>query len=189
LELTTKRSNFWYILPIVLGLLGGVIAYFVLRKSDSKKAKICLIIGFGISTVWWIGVFASSGTSETNPKETTPIPIPIPIPTLTPLPEFDPEVVESALKNIPDMQALPREVLQQCKAVKSYSDYLIFATAVAVMSEDLTQTLKLMDTALSSLELQGYDKHPKVGPLIREARSLAGESGDCVRDLVSRYDN
>jgi len=28
----TPRSYAWYLLPIVLGLLGGVIAYFVLRK-------------------------------------------------------------------------------------------------------------------------------------------------------------
>jgi len=70
LELTTKRSNFWYILPLVLGLLGGIIAYFVLRKSDSKKAKICLIIGIGISAVW-TGAIASSSTSEINSKVPT----------------------------------------------------------------------------------------------------------------------
>lgn len=67
MELTTKRSNFWYILPLVLGLGGGILAYFVLRASDSKKAKICLIIGIGISVVW-TGAIASSGTSETNSK-------------------------------------------------------------------------------------------------------------------------
>ena len=70
MELTTKRSNFWYILPLVLGLLGGIIAYFVLRKSDSKKAKICLIIGIGISAVW-TGAIASSSTSEINSKVPT----------------------------------------------------------------------------------------------------------------------
>lgn len=67
MELTTKRSNFWYILPLVLGLGGGILAYFVLRESDSKKAKICLIIGIVISAVW-TGAIASSGTSETNSK-------------------------------------------------------------------------------------------------------------------------
>lgn len=40
-----KRSNFWYLLPIFLGIIGGIIAYFVLRKSDSSKARNCLLIG------------------------------------------------------------------------------------------------------------------------------------------------
>ena len=41
----TERSKFWYLLPIVFGIVGGLIAYLVLRKSDSKKARNCLIIG------------------------------------------------------------------------------------------------------------------------------------------------
>jgi len=202
-----------------------------------------------ISAVWWIGVFASSGTSETNSKVTT-----------TEKTErekiaeqkiyeeksaeqiiaeekradqiiaeekradqiiaeqkiadqrdaenkriyqelqreaerqkelqtkFDPKIVQSALENIPDMQALPREVLKQCKAVKSFSDYLILGTAVGLMSEDFTQTLIQMDAVLSVLELAGYDEHPEVGPLIKETRRLAGESGDCIIDLVNRYE-
>ena len=46
------RSKFWYLLPIVFGFAGGIfgiiggsIAYLVLRKSDPKKGKYCLIIG------------------------------------------------------------------------------------------------------------------------------------------------
>lgn len=185
MELTTKRSNFWYILPIVLGLLGGVIAYFILRKSDSKKAKICLILGIGISVIW-TGAIASSGTSESDSKVTTTTPTPTPTPPTSP--EFDPIRVQDALKNIPGMQELPREVLKQCKAVKSLSDYQTLVIAVGLMDEDLTITLKLIDVALSIYELEGLDKHPKVGPLIRETRSLAGESGDCLIDLVNRYE-
>jgi len=33
------RSSWWYLLPILLGILGGLIAYFVLRKDDPKLAK------------------------------------------------------------------------------------------------------------------------------------------------------
>lgn len=47
-----KRSPFWYLLPIIVGLVGGIfgivggiIAYFILKSSDPKKAKYCLIIG------------------------------------------------------------------------------------------------------------------------------------------------
>ncbi len=240
MELTTKRSNFWYILPIVLGLLGGVIAYFVLRKSDSKKAKICLILGIGISAVWWIGVFASSGTSETNSKVTTTEKTQEEKIAEQKIYEeksaeqiiaeekradqiiaeqkiadqrdaenkriyqelqreaerqkelqskFDPIIVASAKKNIPDMLALPKGILAQCKAVKSFSDYETFAIVIGLMSEDLTQIMLEINVVLSALELDGYDKHPEVGPLIRETRSVAGETGDCITDLVSRYAN
>jgi len=38
------RSNWWFLLPIFLGLIGGVIAYFVLRHDDPRKAKNCLYL-------------------------------------------------------------------------------------------------------------------------------------------------
>ena len=44
------RSRWWYLVPIIFGLVGGVIGYFALRKDDPKKAKNCLIIG-GILTI------------------------------------------------------------------------------------------------------------------------------------------
>jgi len=40
-----QRSNWWYLLPIFLGIIGGIIAYFVLRNDDRKKAKKCLYLG------------------------------------------------------------------------------------------------------------------------------------------------
>ena len=49
-----SRSNFWYLLPIFLGLIGGIIAYFVLRKDDPKKAKNCLYLGIILAI---IGIF------------------------------------------------------------------------------------------------------------------------------------
>ena len=45
------RSNWWFLLPILMGLIGGIIAYFVLRGDDPNKAKNCLYLGlilFGI---------------------------------------------------------------------------------------------------------------------------------------------
>ena len=48
------RSNIWYLLPIFLGLIGGVIAYFVLRTDDPKKAKNCLYLGIVLAI---IGIF------------------------------------------------------------------------------------------------------------------------------------
>jgi len=48
------RSNIWYLLPIFLGLIGGVIAYFVLRTDDPKKANNCLYLGIVLAI---IGIF------------------------------------------------------------------------------------------------------------------------------------
>lgn len=48
------RSNAWFLLPIFLGIIGGVIAYFVLRNDDPKKAKNCLYLGIVLAI---IGIF------------------------------------------------------------------------------------------------------------------------------------
>lgn len=45
------RSNWWFLLPILLGLIGGIIAYFVLRHDDSGKAKNCLYLGIALAAV------------------------------------------------------------------------------------------------------------------------------------------
>ena len=40
-----QRSNWWYLLPIFFGIIGGIIAYFAIRKDDRTKAKKCLYLG------------------------------------------------------------------------------------------------------------------------------------------------
>ena len=40
-----RRSNWWYLLPIFLGIIGGIIAYFALRRDDREKAKKCMYLG------------------------------------------------------------------------------------------------------------------------------------------------
>ena len=42
---STPRSRWWYLLPIFLDIVGGIIAYFVLRHDDPQKAKNCLLLG------------------------------------------------------------------------------------------------------------------------------------------------
>ncbi len=32
------RSDLWYLLPMFVGLLGGIIVFVILRNSDPKKA-------------------------------------------------------------------------------------------------------------------------------------------------------
>lgn len=55
------RSNAWFLLPIFFGVIGGIIAYFILRKDDPRKAQNCLYLGiafmvFGIILNLFIGV-------------------------------------------------------------------------------------------------------------------------------------
>ena len=45
MEPERQRSNWWYLLPIFLGIIGGIIAYFALRNDDREKAKKCLYLG------------------------------------------------------------------------------------------------------------------------------------------------
>ena len=50
------RSRWWYLLPIFFHIIGGVIAYFVLKDEDPKKAKNCLWLGIVLIAVE-IGLF------------------------------------------------------------------------------------------------------------------------------------
>ena len=40
-----KRSNWWYIVPILFGIIGGIIGYYALRRDDPQKAKKCFYLG------------------------------------------------------------------------------------------------------------------------------------------------
>ena len=39
------RSNAWFLLPILFGMIGGIIAFFILRGDDPRKARNCLYVG------------------------------------------------------------------------------------------------------------------------------------------------
>ncbi len=39
------KSNLWFLLPIFFGIIGGIIAFFILRKNDPRKARNCLYLG------------------------------------------------------------------------------------------------------------------------------------------------
>jgi len=45
------RSLWWVILPVFLEIIGGVIAYFVLRRDDYKLAKFCLQLGIVLTII------------------------------------------------------------------------------------------------------------------------------------------
>ena len=40
-----RRSSLWFLLPIVFNIFGGVVAYFVIRDDDPKRARSCLLLG------------------------------------------------------------------------------------------------------------------------------------------------
>lgn len=57
-----KVSNWWYLVPIFLGIIGGLIAWVVNKDVNPKKAKKLLIIGIVIPIVWIIGYFGIMGS-------------------------------------------------------------------------------------------------------------------------------
>ncbi len=62
--MTQQRSPFWYLLPIFLGIIGGIIVYFALKNTDKQKAKRALVIGIIISIPLfaWISLQITFGT-------------------------------------------------------------------------------------------------------------------------------
>ena len=46
-----KSSRLWYLAPIFLGIIGGLVAYLMLKKINPKLAKRCLIVGILIIVI------------------------------------------------------------------------------------------------------------------------------------------
>jgi hypothetical protein len=45
-ETEDRPSVAWYLVPILFGIIGGLIMYFALRGRDERMAKLGLIVGF-----------------------------------------------------------------------------------------------------------------------------------------------
>jgi hypothetical protein len=103
--------------------------------------------------------------------------------------EFDPNIVAAAKESIPVFQDAFRTVLDQCNAVNSRYDYVVFASAITIAQEQIMESTEQMNAALSVLELMGYDKHASIGPMIKETRQLAGAAGDCITFVQNKYGN
>lgn len=56
-----KPSKLWYLLPIFLNIIGGVIGYFLLKDRDRKFAERLLIIGLVMIAVAWVANFLLAG--------------------------------------------------------------------------------------------------------------------------------
>jgi len=46
-----RRSNWWFLLPVVFTIAGGLVAYFAIRCDDAPKARNCLYLGIAITAV------------------------------------------------------------------------------------------------------------------------------------------
>ncbi len=66
-----KRSAAWYLLPIFVGVIGGIIGYFAVRHDDPSMAKKLLYVGIGITAA---GIIISVVTNFSIPEQfyTTP---------------------------------------------------------------------------------------------------------------------
>ena len=61
-----KRSNWWYLLPIFFGIIGGIIAYFALRRDDREKAKKCMYLGLILLAVGFLLEIFLAGVTDTT---------------------------------------------------------------------------------------------------------------------------
>ena len=63
------RSNWWYLLPILFSIIGGVISYFVIKNDDLKKAKNCLCVGLVLSFGLIGGIISYFILRKDDPKK------------------------------------------------------------------------------------------------------------------------
>jgi len=63
------RSNWWYLLPILFSIIGGVISYFVIKNDDLKKAKNCLCVGLVLSFGFIGGIISYFILRKVDPKK------------------------------------------------------------------------------------------------------------------------
>ncbi len=57
-----RESLLWFLLPIFLGWLGGVLGYFLVRGKDPDRANYIFLVGLGVS-VLVVGTLIGIGES------------------------------------------------------------------------------------------------------------------------------
>jgi hypothetical protein len=86
-----KPSNWWYLLPILFGILGGIIGYIVIKVKDEKMAKNILYVGLGtfVLGIIFIAAVPSPPPVDTEVPISTPTPVAV-TPTVTQTPSPTP---------------------------------------------------------------------------------------------------
>lgn len=51
-----NRSLWWVLLPIFLGIFGGIIGYFILKNDDYKFARFCLNLSIVLTVIQLISL-------------------------------------------------------------------------------------------------------------------------------------
>ena len=46
-----NRSLWWTLLPIFVGIIGGIIVYFALKNDDLRLSKFCLQLGIVLTVI------------------------------------------------------------------------------------------------------------------------------------------
>jgi len=54
-----KVSRWWYLAPLLLGIIGGIVAYFEFRNVDRRFAKRLLLLGLLVQIIY--GIFSWAG--------------------------------------------------------------------------------------------------------------------------------
>jgi hypothetical protein len=47
----------WWLLPILMGWLGGVIAWLMVRDQDPRRARVMLVVGI-LATIVWLAIYS-----------------------------------------------------------------------------------------------------------------------------------
>jgi len=79
---TEKPSNWWYLLPILFGILGGIIGYIVIKVKDEKMAKNILYVGLG---TFMLGIILIAAVPSPPPSDTGVPEVPTSLPSPTPI--------------------------------------------------------------------------------------------------------
>lgn len=52
-----KPTVWWYLVPLIFGIIGGVISYYAIKKQDKEFANALLVVGILITALSLIGRF------------------------------------------------------------------------------------------------------------------------------------
>ena len=107
---------------------------------------------------------------------------------------FDNSDLEELKQHFDDVQSLPKAILKECNSVNSYQDYVVFAMSIATAEkigfegQSMTEVVEDINMSLTLLEISEWGENPQVKQLIKDTRSLYGETGTCIEKVAEKYE-